>query len=78
MAQRKPEEETKLEQVIKLADQLTPEEQEQLVERIKLQWLRRAMDEADESLVRDDTVSLEELDQHIRSVRQEIVEEGQK
>jgi hypothetical protein len=43
VAQRKPEEKTTLEQVINLANQLAPEEQEQLVERIKLQWLRRAI-----------------------------------
>ena len=75
MAQRKPEENMTLDQVIQLADRLTPEEQEQLVEQIKLKWLRRAIDEADESLARGESVSLEELDEHIDSARQNIIEE---
>jgi hypothetical protein len=78
VSQRKPEEKTTLEQVIRLADQLTPGEQEQLVEQIKLRWLQRAIDEADQSLERGEAVSLEKLDEHISSVRQEIVEDRQK
>lgn len=76
MTQHIPEESTTLDQVIKLADRLTPEEQEQLVEQIKLKWLRRAIDEADESLARGETVSLEELDEHIDSVRQGMLKKG--
>jgi hypothetical protein len=52
MAQRKPEEKTTLDQVLKLADQLTPDEQEQLVEQMKLHWLRRELGKAAESLDR--------------------------
>ncbi|MGH9547923.1 MAG: hypothetical protein ACRD3W_01060 [Terriglobales bacterium] len=50
MAKPKPEDKTTLDQVLKLVDQLTPEEQEQLVEEVKLQWLRRALEEGEESL----------------------------
>ena len=70
MAQRKPEEKTTLDQVLKLADQLTPEEQDQLVEQMKLQWLRRAADQAEESLAQGKVYSEEEvmafLDEHHR------------
>ena len=52
MAQQKPDNKTSLDQVLKLIDQLTPEEQEQLVEEVKLQWLRREVGKAEESLDR--------------------------
>ena len=74
MAQRKPKEKTTLEQVLTLADQLTPEEQEQLVEEMKLQWLRRALDAGEKDLAEGRVVSLEELNQHLDSIRQEIIE----
>jgi hypothetical protein len=48
MAQCKPEEKATLDQVLKLADQLTPEEQEQLVEQLKLQCLRRELGKAED------------------------------
>jgi hypothetical protein len=41
MAQQKPEEYVTLDQVLKLVDQLSTKEQEQLVERMKLEWLRK-------------------------------------
>ncbi|MGD9682338.1 MAG: hypothetical protein AB7W16_14220 [Candidatus Obscuribacterales bacterium] len=78
MAQHRPEDNTTLDQVIKMADRLTPEEQEQLIEQIKLKWLRRAIDEADESLAQGRSVSLEELDKHIDSAKRKIIEERQK
>lgn len=70
MAQRKPDENTTL----KLADQLTPDEQEQLVEEMKLQWLRRALDEGEKDSAEGRVVSLEELNRHLDSIRQEIIE----
>jgi len=78
MAQRKPEEQSTFDQVLKLVENLTPEAQEQLVEQMKLQWLRRAIDEADESLARGEVVSQEELDEHLDAVRQKIIEERRK
>lgn len=61
MAQRKPEETTTFEQVLKLVENLSPEEQEQLVEEMKLQWLRKAMDEAEESIKQHGTIPAEEV-----------------
>lgn len=78
MAQRKPEEQSTFDQVLKLVENLTPDAQEQLVEEMKLQWLRRAIDEADESLARGESVSLEELNTHLDAVRQKFIEERQK
>lgn len=57
MAQRKPNEKASLEQVLKLADQLTPDEQDKLVEQMKINWLRRELGKSAESLDRGEGVS---------------------
>lgn len=61
MAQRKPEERMTLDQVLKLADQLSPEEQEQLVEQLKLQWLRRELGKAEDSLDRGEGLPADQV-----------------
>jgi hypothetical protein len=61
MAQRKPDEKATLHQVLELADQLSPEEQEQLVEEMKLHWLRRAVDEGEQSSRLHGTRPVEEV-----------------
>lgn len=61
MAQPKPEDKTTLDQVLKLVDQLTPEEQEQLVEEVKLQWLRRELGKAEESLERGEGIPADQV-----------------
>lgn len=73
MAQSKPER-VSVDEVLKLVDQLSPEEQEQLAEEMKLQWLRRAMGEAEESLASGKVVSEEEVLQRLDAKRQEILE----
>ncbi len=50
MAQRKPEEQTTFDQVLKLVENLTPEAQEQLVDQMKLQLLRRELGKAEGQL----------------------------
>ena len=60
MAQRKPEEQDTFDQVLKLVEKLTPEAQEQLVEEIKLQWLRRELGKAEEQLRRGEGIPAEE------------------
>lgn len=51
MAQRKADDKVTMDQILKLADQLTPADQEELIEEMKLRWLRReiqkGIDEAD-------------------------------
>ncbi|MBX9568155.1 MAG: hypothetical protein K2X77_04630 [Candidatus Obscuribacterales bacterium] len=63
MAQRKPEEQSTFDQVLKLVEHLEPEAQERLVEEMKLQWLRRALDEGEGDLEEGRTVSLEQLEE---------------
>ena len=41
---------------------------------MKLQWLRRALDEGEKDSAEGRTISLEQLNQHLDSIRQEIVE----
>jgi hypothetical protein len=60
MAQRKPEEQNTFDQVLKLVENLTPEAQEQLVEEMKLQWLRRELGEAEAQLRRGEGIPAEE------------------
>ena len=60
MAQRKPEEQHTFDQVLKLVEDLTPAAQEQLVEEMKLQWLRRELGKAEEQLRRGEGIPAEE------------------
>jgi hypothetical protein len=48
--QQKPDEKVTFDQVLHLADQLSPAEQERLVDEIKLQWMRRAVEEGEDSI----------------------------
>lgn len=61
MAQRKSEQETTLQQVMRLASQLTPEEQDQVIEELKLQWLRRETQKAEDELSRGEGRPAEEV-----------------
>lgn len=64
MAQPKPER-VSIKEILKLVDQLSLEEQEQLVEEMKLQWLRRevqkGVDQADRGELIDGDVVFAEL-----------------
>ncbi len=77
MAQRKPEEKTTMDQVLKLADQLTPEEQEQLVEQLKLQWLRRALEDGEESLKRNGGIPADEVFAELQQRAEERLRKSQ-
>jgi predicted transcriptional regulator len=70
MAQPKPER-TSIKEILKLVDQLPVEEQEQLVEEMKLQWLRkevkRGLDQADNGESVDGDIVFAELEQRYRS-----------
>lgn len=70
MAQRKPEEQTTFDQVLKLVENLAPEAQEQLVEEMKLRWLRQALAQAEKSVaegkVHSEEEALARLDEHRR------------
>ncbi len=70
MAQPKPEH-VSVEEILKLVDQLSPQEQDQLVEEMKLQWLRRevqrGIDEADRGELIDGDIVFGELKQRYQS-----------
>jgi hypothetical protein len=60
VAQRKPEEQNIFDQVLKLVENLTPEAQEQLIEEMKLQWLRRELGKSEEQFRRGEGIPAEE------------------
>jgi hypothetical protein len=61
MAQRKHENETTLEQDLRLVQQLSAEDQEQVLEELKLQWLRREMKMAEDELDRGEGIPAEQV-----------------
>jgi predicted transcriptional regulator len=71
MAQPKPEDRTTLDQVLKLVDQLSPEQQEELIDKVKLQWLQqevqKGIDQADRGELIDGDVVFAELKQRYQS-----------
>lgn len=77
-AARKPDERTTFDQVLKLVEDLTPDEQEKLIDEMKLQWLRRAINQADESIAQGKVVSQEELDRRLDAIRAEVLQRQRK
>jgi len=71
MAQQKPHRQT-IDEILKLVDLLSAEEQAEFDERMKLRWLRRAVDQADESMAQGKLVSQEELDRRLDAVHSEV------
>ena len=70
MAQQEPEQ-MSVKEILKLVDKLSPEEHEQLVEDMKLQWLRReiqiGIDQSDRGELIDGDVVFAELRQRYQS-----------
>jgi hypothetical protein len=68
MAQRKPEESVKVQQVLKLVDELSPEERDEVLYQLKLEDLRREIQKGIDSAERGELYSEEEvmayLDEH--------------
>lgn len=68
MAQRKPEESVKVQQVLKLVDELAPEERDEVLYQLKLEDLRREIQKGIDSAERGELYSEEEvmayLDEH--------------
>ena len=67
MAQPRPDDRKKLEQILQLMGELSPDGREELVEQMKLQWLRQeiqvGLDQADRGEVVDGEQLLAELRQ---------------
>jgi hypothetical protein len=76
MAQRKPEEQNTFDQVLKLVEDLSPEAQEQLVEEMKLQWLRNELGKAEAELRRGEGVSGEQVIAELRERNRAAREKG--
>lgn len=77
MAQEKPERRS-VEEILKLVEQLTPEEQEQLQDEMDRQWLRKALEEGEESYRRDGGIPAEEVFAELRERAQERLRQSQK
>lgn len=77
MAQRKPEDKATFEQVLKLAEQLAPAEQEKLVDELKLAWLRRAIAEGEESYRKHGGIPAEEVFDRLREKYERMKAEKQ-
>jgi hypothetical protein len=73
MAQRKPEEKTTVDQVLRLVHQLTPEEQSQLLDQLKFEDLRREIRKGIEASQRGEVISLEELNRRLDAKHAEIL-----
>ena len=78
MAQRKPEENAKIQQVLKLVHELTAQEQQQLLEQLKLEDLHREIRKGIEASERGEVVSLEELNKRLDARHAEILERQKK
>jgi hypothetical protein len=76
MAQRKPEDQTTFDQVLKLVENLTPEAQEQLIEEMKLQWLRRELGKAEDELRRGEGVPGDQVFAELRERNNAVREKG--
>jgi hypothetical protein len=63
--------------VTALAETLIPDEQEELLEELKLVWLRRALDEAEESKKKHGTIPAEEVFAELRQRAEERLRKSQ-
>lgn len=61
MEQRKSEHEATLEKVLRLVNELGPEDQDKVAKELKLQWLRRELQKAEDQVARGETVPSEDV-----------------
>jgi hypothetical protein len=78
MAQRKPEDNINVQQVLKLVDQLTPEEREEVLYQLKLQELRREIEKGIQSAERGELYSEEEVMAYLKEHHRQRVERQKK
>ena len=72
MAQRKPDPQTTFDQVLKLVADLAPDEQDKLVEEMKLQWLRRALDEGEKDSGAGKVLTLDQMEKRLEAMQSEL------
>lgn len=74
MAQRKPEENAKIQQVLKLVHELTAQEQQELLEHLKFENLRREIQTGIDQADRGEFISLEELNERLDATHAKLLE----
>jgi len=74
MAQRKPEENAKIQQVLKLVHELTAQEQQQLLEQLKFENLRREIQIGIDQADRGELISVEELNERLDATHAKLLE----
>lgn len=74
MAQRKPEETAKVQQVLKLVEELSPEEREAVLYQLKLEDLRREIQKGIDAADRGELISLDELNERLDATHARLLE----
>jgi hypothetical protein len=74
MAQRKPEESVKVQQVLKLVDELTSEERDEVLYRLKLEDVRQEVQIGIDQADRGELISLDELNQMLDATHARLLE----
>lgn len=77
MEQRKPEQEATLEQVLRLVNELGPEDQDKVAKELKLQWLRRELQKAEDQVARGETVPAEDVLAELRQRAEDRLRKSQ-
>ncbi len=75
MAQQKPER-LSVHEILRLVDQLSPEEHEQLAEEMKLQWLRRELQKGQDELTRGQGITADQVIAELRERNKAFRENG--
>lgn len=71
---REPEENVRVQQVLKLVDELKPQERDEVLYQLKLQDLRREIRKGIDAADRGELVTLEELNEHLDAIQQKYME----
>ena len=74
---KKKEDKPTVSQVLKLVHQLSPEEQDELIERVKLEWLKREVQKGIDEADRGEFVDGEELLEELRIRAEKRLRESQ-
>lgn len=75
MAQRKPDEERAIEQVLKLVDELSPEGREKVLEKLKLDDMRREIQKGIDSADRGELIPADVVLYRLRKRAEERLKE---
>lgn len=68
----------RIDEILRLVEELSPEEHDALEQEMRLRWLRRALDEGEKDSAAGRVVSLDELEQRLDAKRRAILESQNK